>query len=567
MNPAPTAPSLSHARSARSSRSERLDHPPERKLSTPLERALAEWETVLTSRGVRRGSRADHAYGSNTLAMKTTLPAALRPDSVSQIKPLLRIARRHKVALYPVSTGRNWGYGSALPPCKQSVVLDLSRLDKILSFDRDLGLVTLQPGVTQRMLEAYLREHDLPYLIPVTGAGPDASLLGNALERGYGITPHADHFGAVMALEAVLPNGETYRSALAEAGGETPDRIFKWGLGPYLDGLFTQGNFGIVTQVTLALAPRPERTEGFFFSLKNEEAFEGAVLAIREILRKVGGVTGSVNLMNARRVLAMTDPYPVEQVEPGRVIPDDRVKAMARRRRLTAWTGVGAIYGPPQLVKATRRLIKAILKPYVKDLLFITPGQATIARRVINVLPFLRRSVLADSLKSVEATLQHMAGKPSNIALPLAYWKNRKGLPVEGSLHPAQDGCGLIWFSPLVPLVPDRVRKYTQLVERICRAHGMEPLITLTSLSSLAFDSTVPLLFDRDNPDEVARAHACCAALYEAGRSEGFLPYRAGIQSMAKVVDPSAPFWKLGARLKGAVDPDGIIAPGRYSIC
>ena len=58
------------------------------------------------------------------------------------------------------------------------------------------------------------------FLVPVTGAGPDCSLLGNnALERGCGIMPHAAHFGAVTWLEAVLPDGSVYQGSLSALGG------------------------------------------------------------------------------------------------------------------------------------------------------------------------------------------------------------------------------------------------------------------------------------------------------------------------------------------------------------
>jgi 4-cresol dehydrogenase (hydroxylating) len=92
--------------------------------------------------------------------------------------------------------------------------------------------VTVEPGVTQQILYDYLERNRLAFLVPATGAGPHCSLVGNALERGYGITPYADHFSAVTAIEAVLPNGRIYRSALSELGGGTVDRAFKWGIGP-----------------------------------------------------------------------------------------------------------------------------------------------------------------------------------------------------------------------------------------------------------------------------------------------------------------------------------------------
>jgi 4-cresol dehydrogenase (hydroxylating) len=112
----------------------------------------------------------------------------------------------------------------------------------------------------------------------------------------------------------------------------------------------------------------------------------------------------------------------------------------------------------------------------------------------------------------------------------------------------------------------ERVRAYVNLTRRICREHGLEAPITLTSLSNRVFDSTVPLLFARDDESEAARARACFEALFDEGRRLGFLPYRVGVHSMGLIVRPDAPFWRFAQRLKDAVDPGGVLAPGRYAI-
>ncbi len=103
------------------------------------------------------------------------------------------------------------------------------------------------------------------------------------------------------------------------------------------------------------------------------------------------------------------------------------------------------------------------------------------------------------------------------------------------------------------------------MIEHICGGHGIEPLITLTSLSDRCFDSSVPLLFDRTDASQVARAQSCYRALLEAGRGEGFLPYRMGVHAMDWITHSNAPFWDMVAAIKSAIDPDGIIAPGRYA--
>jgi len=506
---------------------------------------------------------AENKYGSCTTGIERVIPAALRPISVDDVVAIVDIARNHQVPLYPISTGRNWGYGSSNPVVDGCVIVDLSALNSI-EVDPELGLATVGPGATQRQLYEYLCDKNLAFLVPVTGAGPDCSLVGNALERGYGITPYADHFAAVTALEAVLPDGRIYRSALSELGGETVNRAFKWGVGPHLDGLFAQSNFGIVTRMTIALAPRPERIEIFIFSMGDDARLEAAVLAVRNILRTVGGVTGSINLMNARRVLAMAEPEAWRRGRPEAPLPPGVVAELARGHGISAWTGLGALYGEAQVVKAARRAIRKILKPVASRVMFHTPVFAAVSR-LLQQTPRLRNGRSAKRAAMFDAAQRLSEGEPSEIALPLAYWRAANPQRPNAKMDPARDGCGLIWYPPLVPMTAERVRCYVAMVESVCAKHGLDPLITLTSLSDRCFDSSVPLLFDRRDPRQIAQAQSCYRDLLETGRAEGFIPYRMAVNAMDWVSQPQSPYWDIVERIKTSIDPNGVIAPGRYA--
>lgn len=530
--------------------------------SPDLSAAVGAWINALGSQAVLTDDSLIAPYVRDTTPLKRAIPVVLCPTNTDEVVTLVRIASKYGIAIYPVSTGHNWGYGTASPVVDGCALVDLSRMNRILDMQPDSGLVTVEPGVTQGQLRDWLDQRGLRYLVPVTGAGPNCSLLGNALERGYGITPHTDHFGALTWLEAILPDGSIYRGCLSALGAEGVDKAFKWGMGPYLDGLFTQGAFGIVTKVCIALAPTPPHTEAFFFSLDQDEDLEAAVVSVREILTAVGSVGGSINLMNNRRVLAMTEPYPSKIVPLGGVMSDVLVRERAQRYQIFPWTGVGALYGEPTMVAAAKRIVRERLRGKVKRLFFMTP---TLARRVHGLARMLpggggRLGNITDRL---DKTLRLLAGEPSEIALPLSYWKSGR-MPEDGGMNPARDGCGLIWYSPLVPMMPERVRTYVGLVENICIEHGIEPLITLTSLSPRCFDSTVPILFNRDDPEEASRADACYRALFEMGCGEGFLPYRMGVQYMNLVTAKDSDFWRLVLKIKQAIDPGGIIAPGRY---
>jgi len=534
-------------------------------MTTEVERrAVDMWIGILGQDRVWTQQNRIAAFQHATTGARRCVLAVARPGSAEEVAACVQIAAQHGIPVYPISTGNNWGYGCNTPVVDGCVVMDLSSMNRVVSMDSELGVVTLEPGVTQQQLSDYLQQRQAPFLVPVTGAGPLCSIVGNAIERGYGITPHADHFGAVTSLEAVLSDGRIYRSALADWGAPDVDASFKWGIGPYVDGLFTQSNLGIVTQMTITLARRPEQTKAFFFWVEREDDLEEAVHAVREVLQTLPGVSGSINLMNRRRVLSMIVSYPKSETPPGEAIPEPVVRRLAKAHQVTSWTGAGGLYGPAPLVREAARIVRRSIRRVTRRIVFVDAPRVRWGRRALSVMPFLR-SRLGPALGAVEETLAILDGRPSEVALPLAYWKGT-ARPAEGRpMNPQRDGCGLLWYAPLVPMRPALVRAYATMVEEVAIAHGMEPLITLTSLDERCFDSTVPIVFDRSNEAETERALACQRALLDAGRKLGVLPYRVATHGMGDLVDPSQPAWRMVGTIKQALDPKGIIAPGRYA--
>ena len=71
--------------------------------------------------------------------------AVLRPGTREEVQTCVRVANRARVPLYPISSGRNWGYGSRAP-VSDAVLLDLSRLNRIREFNEQLAYVTVEPA-------------------------------------------------------------------------------------------------------------------------------------------------------------------------------------------------------------------------------------------------------------------------------------------------------------------------------------------------------------------------------------------------------------------------------------
>ena len=528
-----------------------------------LSTAIGRWQLLIGAPHVLLGETAATVYGLDTGGAHRHIAAALQITDSASLADVMRIASRYQVPVYPISTGQNWGYGSALPVLDGCVILDLSRLQNIIDFDQEFGVVTVEPGVTQGMLADFLEAGNHPYLVPVTGAGPSCSLLGNALERGYGVTPQVDHFAAVTDLEAILPDGSLYRTALREAGGEELSRLFKWGIGPYSAGLFTQSGFGIVTRMSIVLARRPECVKVCFFGLHDDALLEPAVEAIRSILTKLPGILGAINLMNQHRVLSMSAPFPSGQLGPDGLIPASVIQELGRHYQIMPWTVFATLYGTNRTVAAAQREMKIALSGTASRMLFLTPTRAKTLSRMAQWIPGLLGKRLADMTATLAQSLELVAGHPNETAMPLVYWRNPKAQ--QGLLkNPSRDGCGLMWYAPLVPMRPAGIRAYVNMVQRITNKHGFDSLITLTSLNDRLFDSTVPLLFDRQNPEAVASAEACDRELFETGRANGWFPYRVGINTMQTLANLETDSKKFHHRLRKDLDPHDLMAPGRY---
>jgi len=528
-----------------------------------VDKAIVAWRNLLGNAQVHTAEEVAQRYGNDTTGQERRIPVALRILDSALVPEVMKIAHAYKVPVYPISTGRNWGYGSALPVHDDCALLDLSSLQRILHFDPEFGAVTLEPGVTQGMLDEFLRQGNHPYLVPVTGAGPTCSLLGNALERGYGVTPHVDHFGAVTDLEAVLADGSVYKTALREAGGDDVARLFKWGIGAYSAGLFTQSGFGIVTRMTIVLARKPECVKVCLFSLKDDALLEPAVERIRAIVGKLPGVVGAINLMNQHRVLSMAAPFPRDRLGPDGLIPPDVIAEMGRQYQIFPWTGFGTLYGTKAVVAAAQKEIKSLLGNISTRMMFLTPERARTLSKLAKLIPGKRGKGLVGMTATLEKSLALVAGQPNETALPLAYWRNRS--PQKQALkNPAADGCGLIWYAPLVPMRPSGVRAYVDMVKRIAPRYAIEPLITFTTLNDRLFDSTVPIIFERDQPSAVAAAQACYSELLHSGKAQGWFPYRVGVGTMATLTSMQTHSSAFHKRLKAGLDPHSLVAPGRY---
>jgi alkyldihydroxyacetonephosphate synthase len=176
--------------------------------------------------------------------------AAVLPADEAGVAAVLRFANERGVAVVPRGGGSG-SQGGAVP-VDGGILLDLTRLDRILEVDEESLTVTAEAGVNGEVLERALNERGL--MLPHYPASVDLATVGGYVAaRGSGVlsTRYGKIEDLVLSLRVALADG-----SLIETVG-----VPRHAVGPELTQLFvgSEGTLGVVTRATLQLAPLPAK--------------------------------------------------------------------------------------------------------------------------------------------------------------------------------------------------------------------------------------------------------------------------------------------------------------------
>lgn len=521
--------------------------------------ALARWIEVLGASFVAEDGEALRAAETATFQTVQRVPVILRPGSTEEVQAVVRIANEYGLPLYPVSSGKNWGYGSSVPVQSGCAVVDLSRLNRIIDFSESLGYITVQPGVTQADLFDFLAERKSRLWMDATGSSPDCSLIGNAMERGFGHTPYGNHFAEVCNLEVVVANGDVIRTGYGSLARAKASEVYRWGKGPSLDGLFSQSNFGIVTGMTIWLMPAPRYFQAFFFQCDREDGIGDVVEALRP-LRMDGTLRSTVHIGNDYKVLAGIQQFPVGEPQP--ILPE-RMKDLRKQLKFSRWSGSGGLYGTRRQVAEAKRLLRAALAGKAEKLQFLDDRMLALAARFQGVYRALTGLDLARTLELVRPVFGLLKGVPTRKTVGSAYWRKRMATPTDPD--PDRDRCGLLWIAPVAPMEGAHAVRLAALAEKALLQGGFEPQLSFTLLTERSLACVISISYDREVAGEDERAMDCYLKLRRDLDAEGYYSYRLGIADMDTHLDTAGDgYVRLLRSIGQALDPNGILAPGRY---
>jgi 4-cresol dehydrogenase (hydroxylating) flavoprotein subunit len=526
-----------------------------------LDSALAAWRRAIEPLNVIIDQAALRAAETATFPTEQKVPAILRPESTEEVSECLQIANVYRTPIYPISTGKNWGYGSRVPVETGCVLLDLSRLDRIVDFDEKLAHVTVEPGVTQRRLYEYLKTQRSRLWMDATGSSPDCSIVGNALERGYGHTPYGDHFAQVCGLKVVLPSGEVIDTGFGRFPNARSARVYRWGVGPYVDGLFAQSNLGIVTQMTLWLMPAPDYFQAFYINIENHGQLADVIDGLRP-LRMDGTIKSAVHIGNDYKILSSIQQYPSMERGQKKPLSAEVLNRFAKSWDFGAWNVSGGLYGTRREVALARNRIKEVFRKNAKRLRFVDDHLLRLLQYIQS--PYYRFTGLnlPELLKIMQPIHGLKKGIPTDRIIPSTYW--RKKDPAPSNPDPDRDRCGLLWCSVISPTNGKDVKTIVDIVYETLTRYGFEPAISIIMITERSLDNVISVMYDRDIPGEDERAVQCHDELLMKLTAEGYYPYRHNIRSMKLVSGSQREYRQFLSTIKRSLDPNNILAPGRY---
>lgn len=216
-------------------------------LNTPI---IKEFQQIVGVGNVLTTLEERLCYGYDSTPEAYLPDLVARPSKTEEIRKILRLANQHRIPIIPRGAGTGLSGGSL--PVKGGVILDLTRMDRILEIDEENLVAVVEPGVITIHLQEEVEKRGLFYP-PDPASLKTSTMGGNVAECAGG--PRAFKYGVtrdyVMGLEVVTPTGEVLKT-----GGKTVKSVTGYDLTRLYTG--SEGTLGVITRIYLRLIPKPE---------------------------------------------------------------------------------------------------------------------------------------------------------------------------------------------------------------------------------------------------------------------------------------------------------------------
>jgi FAD/FMN-containing dehydrogenase len=221
------------------------------------------------------------------------------PKNAEEVMAIVKYANGHTIPVTPRSSGVSF-YGAGLPS-QGGMIVDLSRMNKILKVDPRNKFVKIEPGVTWGQIQEELEKQDVMVCNPLL-PHPSKSVLTSSMEREPILIPKSEYDETFLTAEMVLPNGEMYWTGTAMgkgmASGNFPDCLYP-GARLFMG---VQGTLGIVTWANIKAEWLPKVEKVLFMSFERIEDLVEPIYRIQR--RMIGRECFVLNSFNLAAILA-----------------------------------------------------------------------------------------------------------------------------------------------------------------------------------------------------------------------------------------------------------------------
>lgn len=460
-----------------------------------------------------------------------TASAVVEPTSTEEVQAVMRIANKFGIPVWPHGQGRNYGYGGPSARVRGSLLISLQRMNRVLEIDEDLAYAVVEPGTSWFDLHRALEEggHSLMVSVPDLGWG---SVIGNSMDNGMTYMPYGADFQLLCGLEVVLPDGSLVRTGMGAIPGNKAWHLYRRGLGPTIEPLFAQSNYGIVVRAGVWLKRKPEGYLTLGLSLATDADLEAGVDAIRE-LRLEGileGVPSIYTTLTAAPQLLDAD------IDGPSLLSEEQIQEIADRTGVGRWATRAALWGSKKIVEIKLERVKEVWEAI--------PGATVKHSPIYTPKEYAGLTNASDQIHAGIPTLQLIEATPPNM--------------------------GHIGFSPIVPLKGSEVRFVVDEMRRRVEEAGLNFLGGVMAFNERSACVVGGIPFDVTDKEQAERAFGVVRRLVKEIGDLGYGEYRAHLDYMDEA--QSVYSWndnayrKFAETLKDALDPQGILSPGRHGI-
>lgn len=486
--------------------------------------------------------------------------AAVAPSSAEQVQQIMRIANHYKIPVYPISTGKNLGYGGSAPVYSGSVVLDLKRMNRILEVNEKQAYCVVEPGVSYFDMYQYLQEKGIKLWIDVPDPGW-GSMLGNAMDRGAGYTSSQfrNHFDAHCGMEVVLASGELMRTGMGAMPGSETWQMYKSGFGPWIDGIFSQSNFGVVTKMGFWLMPEPE---AFLKGSVHLSRYKDLIPLVDTMTHMENAkvftgypdinspVLGTPSLAELHDFLAH-GPEPRDAEYMGllqRGAKPEEYEDYGLRNKIPFWSCAFTFYGPEKVIRAQWEHVQERYRAVTPD--------ATFEEKEFYTLPLNEEQ---------KKKIQY----PAQFGIPNL---RTFAIGARSAWNPAPPSDGHAWFSPIIPRSGEAILKINEVLGKAAKELGI-PMVFAMNVPVPAWERSfvfiIPFMMSKDKATN-KKSRDAFRKIIKIAAEHGWGEYRTAASFQGDVMDTYSfndhALLKFHETLKDAIDPNGIISPGRYGI-